>query len=82
MSNFSEDVYTALTKAQRLVLQSFRYSATILTIAEIYAETEQRISVKTIRRAVKKLCQMGVLRRMEAKKKGRGYTHLYQLAEE
>jgi len=81
MRKFSEEVYTALTEAQRQVLESFKYSNTILTIAEIYEEVKP-VSVKTIRRAVAKLCQMGVLERMKAKRKGRGYTDLYQPAKE
>ncbi|MCK4333845.1 hypothetical protein KAX06_03545 [candidate division WOR-3 bacterium] len=69
-----------LTSSQRLVLDSFEYNWDVLTIKDIRKETKEKISVKTIRRALAKLCDMGVVVRLKAEKQGRGYTHQYRLA--
>ena len=70
----------ALTSFQRLVLDSFEYSWDVLTIKDIRKETKGKISVQTIRRAMAKLCRLGLIERLPARKHGRGYTHQYRLA--
>jgi Fic family protein len=75
-----EQCHQALTSSQRLVADSFEYSWDVLTIKDIRKETKGKVSVKTIRRALKKLCDMGIMERLPAEKKGRGYSNLYQLA--
>jgi hypothetical protein len=77
-----EQCRQALTSSQRLVLDSFEYSWGVLTIKDIRKETKEKISVKTIRRALKKLCDMGIIERLPAEKLGRGYSNLYKLKEE
>lgn len=72
----------ALTEAQRLVLASFDYEEDVLTVKEIRKVTKDKLSFSTIRRALAKLCSMGLVEHMPACKKGRGYSHLYQLKEE
>jgi len=72
----------SLTSSQRLVLDSFEYGWDVLTIRDIRKETKGKISVKTIRRALAKLCDMGVVVRLKAEKQGRGYSNLYKLAED
>ncbi len=77
-----EQCHQALTSLQRLVLDSFEYSWDVLTIKDIRKNTKGKISVKTIRRALAKLCEIGVLERLPAEKKGRGYSNLYKLAQD
>jgi len=64
------------------VLDSFEYGWDVLTIKDIRKETKGKVSVQTIRRALKKLCAMGFVERLPAEKQGRGYSNLYKLAEE
>jgi len=75
-----EQCRQALTSSQRLVLTSFEYGWDVLTIKDIRKETKGKISVKTIRRALAKLADMGILKRTPAERKGRGYSNLYRLA--
>jgi len=83
MTSLSPDQFhQALTSSQRLVLDSFEYSWDVLTIKDIRKETKGKISVKTVRRALAKLCDMGLVERLKAEKQGRGYSNLYKLAEE
>jgi len=62
------------------VLDSFEYSWDVLTIKDIRKNTKGKVSVQTIRRALKKLCRLGLIERLPARKQGRGYTHQYRLA--
>jgi len=70
----------SLTEKQRKVLESFRFSWTVLTVYEILKETEGKITLRTIRRALAKLYRLGLIERLPARKHGRGYTHQYRLA--
>ncbi|MBA7607850.1 hypothetical protein ES703_15019 [subsurface metagenome] len=83
MASLSPDqCHQALTSSQRLVLDSFEHSWDVLTIKDIRKNTKGKVSVKTIRRALAKLCDMGIMERLPAEKKGRGYSNLYKLKEE
>jgi Fe2+ or Zn2+ uptake regulation protein len=78
----SDQALEKLTASQRQVLDSFEYSWDVLTISTIRKNTKEKISVKTIRRALAKLCDLGIIQRQRAEKLGRGYSNLYKLAEE
>lgn len=78
----SHQINQALTELQRAVLASFKFEWAVLTVAEIHKDISQPISVKTIRRALAKLCNMGVVERLKAEKQGRGYSNLYRIAQE
>lgn len=82
MTELEPEEALALTEAQRLVLASFDYEDDALTVKEIRKATKDKLSFATIRRALAKLCGMDLVERMPACKKGRGYSHLYQLKEE
>ncbi|TKJ44009.1 hypothetical protein CEE36_02495 [candidate division TA06 bacterium B3_TA06] len=83
MTSLSPDQFPqALTSSQRLVLDSFEYSWDVLTIKDIRKETKEKVSVKTIRRALAKLCALGLVERLPAEKLGRGYSNLYKLKDE
>lgn len=77
----SEQLISTLTESQRLVLTSFRFSWDVLSVKEIKERVFNRLSTLTIRRALAKLVNLGVIQRREAKKKGRGYSNLYQLSQ-
>lgn len=70
----------SLTEKQRKVLETFRFSWTVLTQKEIREAIQGKVSLKTVRRALAKLCRMGLIERMPATRPGRGYTHQYRLA--
>lgn len=70
----------SLTESQREILDAFYSEWGILTAREIARETEKKMSAKTIKRALHKLCRMGLLERLPARSPGRGYTHQYRLA--
>jgi Fe2+ or Zn2+ uptake regulation protein len=78
----SDEPLEKLTESQRQVLDLFEYSWDVLTINAIRKSTKEKLSTKTIRRALKKLSDMGLLVRQPAEKLGRGYSNLYKLAEE
>jgi len=80
MSDFTAEVTLALTEPQRLVLDTLKFSWDVLAIKRIHKRTKGRISVKTIRRALAKLVDMGIIERLPAERKGRGYSNLYRLA--
>ncbi|MBN2380480.1 hypothetical protein JXM67_11835 [candidate division WOR-3 bacterium] len=82
MTYFSANEYLALTAAQRRVLDCFTYATEPLTAADIYKKVKKKISLKTIQRALAKLCKRGVLERLAPGMKGRGYSNMYTAAEE
>jgi len=80
MSDFTAEVTLALTEPQRLVLDTLQFRWDVLAVKRIHKRTKGRISVKTIRRALAKLVDMGIIERLPAERKGRGYSNLYRLA--
>jgi Fe2+ or Zn2+ uptake regulation protein len=80
MSDFTAEVTLALTEPQRLVLDTLQFSWDVLAVKRIHKRTKGKVSVKTIRRALAKLVDMGIIECLPAERKGRGYSNLYRLA--
>lgn len=79
-SEFSEELLQDLTEGQCVVLELFAGGFETYTVNEIAKET--RFSKRTVSRALAKLVAMGVVERLEAAKKGRGYSNLYRLVQD
>ncbi len=77
-----EEHLPALTEPQRLVLKSLVYGDDVATIKEIRKIAKDKVSARTIIRALAKLCALGLVERVPAEKKGRGYSNLYRLMED
>lgn len=68
-----------------MVLSCFRFSWDFLTVKEIQKQIKTGkkadISIKTIRRAMAKLVDLGILQCLGSHKIGRGYSNLYRIVE-
>jgi len=80
MSNSSNEPTAALTELQRRVRDALHFSWEVLSVKGIHKKLEGKVSVHTVRRALAKLCRMGLIERLPAERKGRGYSNLYRLA--
>lgn len=79
-----DEALPMLTKLQRIALASFKFSWTTLTVGDLMLahKDKKNLSEKTIRRALAKLCDIGLITRIPGAKKGRGYSNLYRMREE
>ncbi len=72
-----------LTKLQRLVLLTLDSSyEDFLCVKQVLKAVDKTLSEKTIRRAIKRLFEMGLIDRIPGTKKGRGYTTIFKMKEE
>jgi Fe2+ or Zn2+ uptake regulation protein len=76
----TEDALASLTRLQRIVLAAIDSSyEDFMAIKQILKVVDKKLTERTIRRALAKLCEMGLVERIGKQRKGRGYASLFRM---